>query len=210
MREIRYIKKQPTGGECGEVEDFFRLARNQFIDSSGVDGNIFALEIQPNDGTRYHMYVVRASGGHIGIVAMDVPRFMVVEVNLDDEGDLVFPFDNPLSFMKSPFTAAIFADVVSAVLRGTEQRFYDYEAKRPGPIGMPEEERMLLTEDMIGRRYRQAEGEMEIVTKACETHFMGLVKEATSKEECLEIQRRCPCIVTKAFISDHIRQRWPE
>jgi len=139
MREIRYIKKEPTGDECDDIEHFFRLARDQFIDASGVDGNVFALEMQPGDGTRYHMYVVRASGGHLGIVSMNVPRFMVVEVNLDDGGDLVFPYDNPLSMMSSPFTAAIFADVCMAVLRGDSQRFYDYAAKRPGPLDLPEE-----------------------------------------------------------------------
>ena len=143
MREIRYIKKEPTGSECDDIERFFRLARDQFLDlrNSVTDGNVFALEMQPGDGTRYHMYVMRASGGHIGIVAMDVPRFMVIEVNLDDEGDLVFPHDNPLCAMQSPFTAAIFADVCSAVLRGADQRFYDYKAKRPGPLDFPEEVR---------------------------------------------------------------------
>lgn len=133
MREIRYIKKEPTGSECDDIEHFFRLARDQFLDASGVDGNVLALEMQPGDGTRYHLYVIRASGGHIGIVAMNVPRFMVIEVNLDDPGDLVFPHDNPLSMMQSPYTAAIFADVCMAVLRGDTQRFYDYEYERPGP-----------------------------------------------------------------------------
>ena len=138
--EFLYSRKKHGGRWFDNIDQFWEMARKAFV--SNMNEPVFMmLELQPGDGTRYRLCVTRPAAFdvhdpmNIGradpvVVAMLVPSFCVVE--LDMRGPRPTAYDTPMCNL-NPYTCAIFADVLAAVVWSSSERAYDYNDERPAP-----------------------------------------------------------------------------
>ena len=135
VSEIRYTKKNPAYGENDTIELFWAAARSGLRDDL-ESASAVMLELQPGDGTRYRFCIAKPAPQYNPadqdpdpiVVAMLVPTFCVVELDL--KGPRPTHYDTPMCTL-NPYTGAIFADVLSAVVWGDEERAYDYDKSEP-------------------------------------------------------------------------------
>ena len=138
--EFLYSRKKQGGRWFDNIDQFWEMARKAFV--SNMNEPVFMmLELQPGDGTRYRLCVTRpavpdphdvmnSDRPDPVVVAMLVPSFCVVE--LDMRGPRPTAYDTPMCNL-NPYTCAIFADVLAAVVWSSRERAYDYIGEPTGP-----------------------------------------------------------------------------
>lgn len=120
---LTYIKNRtPLDPTCYQsIDRFWVHLRWQFTER--LRAQLF--ELQPGDRTRYRFAIAQIDAEHV-VVTMLVPTMHAIEV--DPRECRPGPYD---LYIEDPYTAGIFADVLSAVVWGDNDRYYDYERSEP-------------------------------------------------------------------------------
>lgn len=105
-----------------DIERFWSCLRHFFEER--LRAQVF--ELQPGDRTRYRFAIAQESTRCV-VVTMLVPEIYAIEIDPVRE---MAPIPADLR-TKESYASAIFADVVSAVVYGTKERYYDYVRCEP-------------------------------------------------------------------------------
>ena len=134
MTRLTYSKCKPEHRDPSDVTDiveFFAEAREawRFPDVAAI-----VLELQPGDDTRYRCALTKLPPDGDGLPAFLfaawIPRQLVAELSHAEGAWCPDVFDAPFSGIND-YTAAIFVDVLRAVVFGREDRRYSYEHACP-------------------------------------------------------------------------------
>lgn len=123
MSVLYYYAKPSPRDHAGfaSIDLFWAQLRHFF--NERLRAQVF--ELQPGDGTRYRFAIAQENLDCV-VVTMLVPSVYAIEV--DPRLERPQPIDIQVD---NPYTAAIFADVLSAVVWGDHDRYYDYVRHEP-------------------------------------------------------------------------------
>lgn len=137
MSELRYLIREndPRPSDFIDVEPFLSAAFRD-LHESPEGPRVTILELQPGDGTRYRVCLARLNVWQVVFTGL-VPARGMCSFEYDLRGPCPDVYDEPFCAL-NPFTAAIYADVVRAVLWGVrEPRRYDYKGRCPAGFVQP-------------------------------------------------------------------------